>query len=127
MKYKELNKLYEDLINYEKIYGDVYWKCYEVRADSNQEFNIEGKRLFFRIIDVLKEIKPIGEHDIIKKLKTEEKRKVILEDDYLYLLVMIKKSVIKGEWFDAINSFLNLERSYNILQEKLYYSIINMI
>jgi len=128
MKCNELNKLVEELINYENIYIEDYWKFYNIREHSELEFNVEGKKIFFKTLDGLKNIKPIREHDIIKKISTEEeRRKVIIEDDYLYLLIIIKKSVIKGEWFDAINSFLNLERSYNILQEKLYYSIINII
>lgn len=50
-----------------------------------------------------------------------------LDLGYIKLFIVIKKSIVKGEWFDVINNFLNLAKQYNILQEKLYYSIINII
>ena len=113
---KELKVLIEDLEEYEKKYGKDYWVFFEDRGNENLEFNIEGKK-----------IKPIKEYENIKKIKYEGEIIDTLDIGYIKFLIMIKKSIIKGEWFDVISNFLNLEKRYNILQEKLYYSIINIL
>ena len=122
-----LKGLIAELEEYEKRYGKEYWTFFEDRGNEKLEFNIEGKKVIFKFIEKLKGIKPIKEYENIKKLNYEGEIINTLDIGYIEFLIMIKKSIIKGEWFEVINNFLNLERRYNILQEKLYYSIINIL
>lgn len=124
---KELEPLIKELKEYENKYGKDYLKFFKERGNKRLQFNIEGKEKFFKVIQDLKKIKPIKEYEHIKKLKYEAELLNSVDIGYIQFLIIIKKSIVKGEWFDVINNFLNLERRYNILQEKLYYSIINII
>lgn len=124
---QELGELIKELREYENKYGKYYLKFFKDRGNKTLEFNIEGKKKFLKVIQELKRIKPINEYDNIKKLKYEGEVLSSIDIGYIEFLIIIKKSIVKGEWFDAINNFLNLEKRYNILQEKLYYSIINII
>lgn len=123
----ELGNLIKKLEEYENKYGKYYLRYLSYKGDKSLEFNIEGKNTFFKFIQDLKKIKPIKEYDTIRKLNYEVELLNSIDIGYIEFLIIIKKSIVKGEWFDVINNFLNLERRYNILQEKLYYSIINII
>ncbi|MGN0027770.1 MAG: hypothetical protein ACI33I_12325 [Clostridium sp.] len=124
---KGLEVLIRELEEYENKYGRDYLEFFKDREDKTLEFNIEGKKKFLKVIQELKKIKPIKEYENIKKIKYEGELLDNLDIGYIKLFIVIKKSIVKGEWFDVINNFLNLAKQYNILQEKLYYSIINII
>ena len=101
---KELKVLIEDLEEYEKKYGKDYWVFFEDRGNENLEFNIEGKKAISKAIERLKKIKPIKEYENIKKIKYEGEIIDTLDIGYIKFLIMIKKSIIKGEWFDVISN-----------------------
>lgn len=124
---KELEVLIRELEEYENKYGEEYLEFFKDRGDKTLEFNIDGKKKFLKVIQELKKIKPIEEYENIKKINYEGELLDNLDLGYIKLFIVIKKSIVKGEWFDVINNFLNLAKQYNILQEKLYYSIINII
>ncbi|MDY6226535.1 MAG: hypothetical protein SPH93_02470 [Clostridium sp.] len=124
---KELEVLIRELEEYENKYGKEYLEFFKDRGDKTLEFNIDGKKKFLKVIQELKKIKPIEEYENIKKINYEGELLDNLDIGYIKLFIVIKKSIVKGEWFDVINNFLNLAKQYNILQEKLYYSIINII
>lgn len=124
---KELEVLIRELEEYENKYGKEYLEFFKDRGDKTLEFNIDGKKKFLKVIQELKKIKPIEEYENIKKINYEGELLDNLDLGYIKLFIVIKKSIVKGEWFDVINNFLNLAKQYNILQEKLYYSIINII
>ena len=123
---KELEVLIRELEEYENKYGKEYLEFFKDRGDKTLEFNIDGKKKFLKVIQELKKIKPIEEYENIKKINYEGELLDNLDLGYIKLFIVIKKSIVKGEWFDVINNFLNLAKQYNILQEKLYYSIINI-
>ena len=124
---KELEVLIRELEEYENKYGKEYLEFFKDRGDKTLEFNIDGKKKFLKVFQELKKIKPIEEYENIKKINYEGELLDNLDLGYIKLFIVIKKSIVKGEWFDVINNFLNLAKQYNILQEKLYYSIINII
>lgn len=123
----KLDIIIESLVMYENKFLSTYWELYDNRNDDKLDFNIEGRKIFLNTIEELRKIRPISDYKIIKDLKYEGEKFRVLDLDYLKSLLIIKKLIIKGEWFDVINNFLNLNKNYNILQEKLYYNIINII
>ena len=63
----------------------------------------------------------------MRTLKYPEGQILVLGDEYINYILEISEHMLKNEWYEVINSFYNLHINFNILQEKIYYKIINLI
>ena len=55
---------------------------------------------------------------------------VLDEDDemeYMKYLIMIKKHIVNEDWYQAIQWFIKLYERFDIMQKKIYYSIILLV
>lgn len=124
---KKLIWILEEIIEYRNDFICDFLNNQESKDNINLEINIVGKKLFIKIIKNLKSIEPITDYEIMRTLKYPEGQILVLGDEYINYILEISEHMLKNEWYEVINSFYNLHINFNILQEKIYYKIINLI
>lgn len=101
-------------------------QCIDINLD-----NEECKKEFFNFIEKLKEIKPFSNEEYINYNKfSENKLSCIFVDYRMYYikyLTDLKKWMLKENWKNVLKSVSELDRACEILNKKIYYSIINIL
>ena len=101
-------------------------KCLEKDLD-----NKEYKREFFLFIEELKKIKPYSSKEYVKYNKFEENMLSCIFADYrmyhIQLLTKIKKCILKEDWKMVLEFVSELDRGCELLDNKIYYSIIEIL
>lgn len=101
-------------------------ECLEINLD-----NEEYKKEFINFIENLKNIKPLTNEEYIKYNKFNEDYSTCLFVDtkmvHLKALMKIKKYILKDNWYKVLDSLIKLDRSYDLLEKKVYYSLIEIL
>lgn len=127
----KLQEIIQEMMAYDEKYNNDFWEGFSKKSkvkNGEREYNKKGKLLFQRSITRLKEITP---YDDREKLKRKYRvTNVLYEDDemeYMKYLIMIKKHIVNEDWYQAIQWFIKLYERFDIMQKKIYYSIILLV
>lgn len=91
----------------------------------------EYKKEFFIFIEKLREIKPFDNEEYVKYNKFNDKKLSCIFVNYrmnhIKYLTEIKKYILEENWYMVLESISELDRGCEILSEKIYYSIIDVL
>lgn len=93
--------------------------------------NDECKKEFFNFIEEYKKIKPFTMIEFVKYNRFNEDRLSCIFMAYsmkqIKYLGEIKLSILKENWYNALENIIELYRAYDLLEPKIYYSIIDIL
>lgn len=97
----------------------------------NDSSNDECKKEFFNFIEEYKKIKPFTMIEFVKYNRFNEDRLSCIFMAYsmkqIKYLGKIKVSILKENWYDVLENIIELYRAYDLLEPKIYYSIIDIL
>lgn len=112
----------DNIINDIRIHLDKY---------ENEIRNKACKEIFLKFIKIFSSLKPIKNKDFIKVNKfNDDKLGCILIEykmNHIKFLTKIKKNLLKENWYKALENLSELDRAYDLLDIKIYYSIIYLL
>lgn len=116
----------EDREKLDNIINDI-----RIYLEKHKDDNKDCKEIFLKFIKIFSSIKPMKNKDFVKgnKFNDDELGCILIEYkmNHIKFLTEIKKNLLKENWHKALENLSELDRAYDLLDRKIYYSIIDLL